>query len=503
MLSEEHSRPSDFNRPNSDTNVYAWGSIREGGVEHNLVIASLPSGKYGSVSAATVATTMLSSFPEVRFGLMVGIGAGIPRSRRDIRLGDIVVSRPEGRSGGVVQYDFIKAMSGGELERTGFLNSPPMLLLSAVSAIKADHLGKGSKVPQFLTDMATRDQSRLGNQGYIHQGPESDQLFEAEYMHVEGNGCSNCDRKREVKRGARTSTDPEIHYGVIASGYTLVEDAAARTSLVRRTGEDCICFEMEAAGLMNHFPCLVIRGICDYADSHRNDRWQRYAAATAAAYARDLLEHVPVQDVRAAQKALDALNQSQYFASDLGLDTPDYGMFLSSLFGEAVWLTVLAFQCHFRHHLSGAQWNHQRLVRVPNNDAPFSAVGLDVESTYPIGVPGQKVRVALFSPPSGHSLAPVVHDLRSSVGEQLLQLSSGNTSWNNDLRDGRADFYPLVAPFRKGFTVWFDVVMDYNQSQVHLRRLVAGSGPLFLFVHACTLHTLFDQRMVVGIRLSG
>ena len=48
-------------------------------------------------------------------------------------------------------------------------------------------------------------------------------------------------------------------------------------------------FEMEAAGLMNNFPCLVIRGICDYADSHKNDRWQPYAAATAAAYAKNLL----------------------------------------------------------------------------------------------------------------------------------------------------------------------------------------------------------------------
>ena len=53
--------------------------------------------------------------------------------------------------------------------------------------------------------------------------------------------------------------------------------------------EDIICFEMEAAGLMDNFPCLVIRGICDYADSHKNKIWQQYAAAVAAAYAKALL----------------------------------------------------------------------------------------------------------------------------------------------------------------------------------------------------------------------
>jgi hypothetical protein len=46
---------------------------------------------------------------------------------------------------------------------------------------------------------------------------------------------------------------------------------------------------MEAAGLVNDFHCVTIRGICDYADSHKNKRWQEYAAATAAAYAKEIL----------------------------------------------------------------------------------------------------------------------------------------------------------------------------------------------------------------------
>jgi len=59
--------------------------------------------------------------------------------------------------------------------------------------------------------------------------------------------------------------------------------------------KDVLCFEMEAAGLMNHFPRLVIRGVCDYSDSHKNKEWQGYAAMAAAAYAKDLLHKVEVE----------------------------------------------------------------------------------------------------------------------------------------------------------------------------------------------------------------
>jgi nucleoside phosphorylase len=55
---------------------------------------------------------------------------------------------------------------------------------------------------------------------------------------------------------------PAIHYGLIASANHLMKDAQVRDTLAAE--KDVLCFEMEAAGLMNYFPCLVIRGICDY-----------------------------------------------------------------------------------------------------------------------------------------------------------------------------------------------------------------------------------------------
>lgn len=101
----------------------------------------------------------------------------------------------------------------------------------------------------------------------------------------------------------------EIHYGIIASGDTLVKNAVRRDELAKGTGEECICFEMEAAGIMNAFPCVVIRGICDYADSHKNDRWQGYAAATAAAYAKELLEIIPCADLQRTENATKILQE--------------------------------------------------------------------------------------------------------------------------------------------------------------------------------------------------
>jgi nucleoside phosphorylase len=127
---------------------------------------------------------------------------------------------------------------------------------------------------------------------YAYQGVENDVLFKAEYDHVGGDrNCDQCDKSELVSRSDRDGTDPVIHYGTIASGSQVMRHGGTRERWGREA--EAVCFEMEAAGLMNTFPCLVIRGICDYADSHKNKRWQGYAAATAAAYAKELLSIIP------------------------------------------------------------------------------------------------------------------------------------------------------------------------------------------------------------------
>lgn len=144
--------------------------------------------------------------------------------------------------------------------------------------------------------------------GFEFQGIENDRLFNASYEHVSGCDCSCCNATKMVVREPRRIPEiPKVHYGVIASGNTLVKDTCFREQLLRHmpTDCDCICYEMEAAGLMNNFPCLVIRGICDYADSHKNDQWQPYAAATAGAFAKELLAYVPVTELSNTSKAVD------------------------------------------------------------------------------------------------------------------------------------------------------------------------------------------------------
>ena len=97
-------------------------------------------------------------------------------------------------------------------------------------------------------------------------------------------------------RHPRDDTEPRIFYGNIASGNQVIKHGATRERLQKDL--DVLCFEMEAAGLISDFPCLVIRGICDYSDSHKNKNWQKYAAAIAAAFTKEFLHFVSADQVR-------------------------------------------------------------------------------------------------------------------------------------------------------------------------------------------------------------
>jgi len=130
---------------------------------------------------------------------------------------------------------------------------------------------------------------------YRYQGADHDQLFDASYDHSGDEACNECDPKFILVRPGRNSSTPNVHYGNIASGNEVMKDGTTRDWIAEK--ENVICFEMEAAGLMDNFPCLVIKGVCDYADSHKNKIWQPYAAATAAAFARALLGFVDEQEV--------------------------------------------------------------------------------------------------------------------------------------------------------------------------------------------------------------
>ncbi|KAL3472617.1 hypothetical protein BJX99DRAFT_262178 [Aspergillus californicus] len=270
-------------QPETDHNAYLLGSISG----RNIAVACLPSGVYGTTSAAIVLAQMLPTFPSLRFALMVGIGGGAP-TNRDIRLGDVVVSIPTETSGGVIQYDYGKTLFSGCLHRTGSLNKPPHYILTAISKIRSVSMLEKSAVQLHKIDV-------LDQYPELHElfsRPSKDWLFKSSYGHQsELPDCSQCDQSQLIPRTLRDHSEPRIHYGLIASGNQVMKDAKTRDDIAKNL--DILCFEMEAAGLMDQLPCLVIRGICDYSDSHKNKEWQGYASLTAAAYAKLLLSVIP------------------------------------------------------------------------------------------------------------------------------------------------------------------------------------------------------------------
>jgi nucleoside phosphorylase len=293
MLDERHET---LPQQATDENIYTLGRIGP----HNVVIACLPAGVTGVTSAARVADQMRMTFTSLRFGLMVGVGGGVPSERHDIRLGDVVVSKPGDTLGGVIQYDFGKTVQEGRFVRTGSLNRPPDVLLNAVSSLQARHMYEESQILKNMADSVAR--YPLRKQACTYLGTRSDQWYRWQYDHPSGEvSCDQCDINELVGREPRGSDSPRVHYGLIASGNQVIRDGKTRERL--RKDLNVLCFEMEAAGLMDRFPCLVVRGICDYADSHKNKQWQDYAAATAAAYAKELLSVIPSHLVVSSREA--------------------------------------------------------------------------------------------------------------------------------------------------------------------------------------------------------
>ncbi|RDA83108.1 hypothetical protein CP532_4429 [Ophiocordyceps camponoti-leonardi (nom. inval.)] len=309
MLDQIH---AELPNPPNDFNIYTLGSMGA----HNIVIACLPKGKIGNNAASTVATRLVNTYPSVKFGLLVGIGGGIPPK---VRLGDVVVSAPVYEYPGVVQWDFGAAEEGGAFRRIGALNNPPSALLTALAKLETKHDMQGSRIPEYLDDL------RKNWPALVPKYIRSDVLKDPEdlpftwmayllqtllhifwailgYVHtlLPSHGKTSlvtADSTAAQGTTASVSRNFQVHYGLIASGNQVIKDARLRKTIDRNLDGNVLCVEMEAAGLMDNFPCIVIRGICDYADSRKNYHWQEHAAAVAAAFAKELLSVVPTQAV--------------------------------------------------------------------------------------------------------------------------------------------------------------------------------------------------------------
>ncbi|KAF5638856.1 ankyrin protein [Fusarium sp. NRRL 25303] len=309
----DHQHPA-LSKPRMDINLYTLGSIGP----HNIAITCLPKGMIGNVPAATVASHLVTTFPSIKVGLMVGIGGGVPSNK--IRLGDVVVGTSSGDYPGVVKWDAGKS------------------LLTALTQLETQHNLVGSKIPEYLEALKEK-WPRLAATS-LRSESLKDKLFKSSYDHLdnttsntddedldgdededeEQGSCRLCDRSMIVKRMDR---EMRIFFGLIASGDKLIKDAASRNKLNKDLGGQVLCIEMEAAGLVNHFPCLVIRGICDYADSHKNKDWQEHAAIVAAAFAKELLQYVQPTDVKGERPLKDLLNDVHSLVSETRQDVAE------------------------------------------------------------------------------------------------------------------------------------------------------------------------------------
>lgn len=312
-----------------DHNTYTFGNIGP----HHVVIASLESGDYGIVSASGVANDVRRSFKKVRFALLVGIAGAMPRPESengDVRLGDVVVGCCKGVPS-VINYRLGKDTPEG-FDIRSELAEPPVDVQRAISALQVQHQTEGPTYLLHLHKMLL-DNPRLNRpkipRDYYNQPETPDELFtthggslvprSSRYVQDPPETLKDAKFVRSRVEDGETWHDyPVVHYGTIASADTLMKNATERDATHKRVKQqrkaDILCFEMEAAGIVKSWPCLVIRGICDYSDEHKNKAWQNFAAATAAAYAKDLLLRIAPETVEKAKRMEDVTAGGECFS---------------------------------------------------------------------------------------------------------------------------------------------------------------------------------------------
>ncbi|RYP75460.1 hypothetical protein DL771_002345 [Monosporascus sp. 5C6A] len=279
MLDERHQGRFAVSR--GDDYIFHAGSM----CGHNIIIATLPAGQeYGTGSAAALASQVKKFFPNLWFGLLVGVAAGLPdlsrTPARDIRLGDVLVGLPEGESAGLIAYELGKETEDGfqPLHFGHVLATTEPIVRAAIGSIK---LEAPNETGLFLPYYETIRDKEHATGTFADPGQEQDTLYWAT-----GNEAETPVQRERRPESRRT----RVWYGPIGSGEKLLKNAQKRNELRDRYG--VIGLEMEAAGTMNRIPVGVIRGVCDYGDRHKNKEWQPYAAAMAAAYTKAVLHEI-------------------------------------------------------------------------------------------------------------------------------------------------------------------------------------------------------------------
>jgi nucleoside phosphorylase len=291
-----------------DPNVYTVGVIGE----HNVVLAYMPN--MGTTSAAAVAGSLRVSYPNIKLALVVGICGGMPydTDQEEIMLGDVIISQA------LVQYDLGRQYPG-EFKRKKETRDTLGRPSPEIQAVQAK-LGTSRYKQRMQKNIATCLQEILRKLPKTkHPGQENDILYRPSYMHQHRSPatCDDCGKDDEICESAlktecedlecestmcvtrnrsmsASTAQTMVHFGIMGSGNTVMKSGQHRDRMAQADG--IIAFEMEGAGVWDYFPSIVVKGVCDYADSHKRKGWQRYAAATAAACTQAFLVEWSVEE---------------------------------------------------------------------------------------------------------------------------------------------------------------------------------------------------------------
>lgn len=303
-----------FGRASGDHNFYTTGRIDK----HDVVLLDLDG--MGTISATSGAAGLRASYNNLKLVLVVGICGGMPKIEGcEAILGDVVISKT------IKQYDYGRQYPQGFKTKDGVedtLGRAPKdirnLLATLTKEFERKRLQK--RAVQHLEALKVAAVKERRRADYRYPGASEDRLFASEYAHVHRGSCTACSQGEVCSLASETSCSdirceqsnlisrdrlnqaeaetpqPEIFIGAIASGNAVMKSGKDRERLSKELGGDVVAFEMEGAGVWDELPCLVVKGICDYADSHKNKRWQSYVSATAAAVAKAVLQRYVIHD---------------------------------------------------------------------------------------------------------------------------------------------------------------------------------------------------------------
>ncbi|KAL8376638.1 hypothetical protein RB595_007648 [Gaeumannomyces hyphopodioides] len=245
-----------YGRAAGDVNTYTTGRVGK----HAVVLLLLPS--MGPLAAASGSANLRSSYPNIKLALLVGVCGGLPQiDGHEAFLGDVVVSTS------IFNYDFGRQHPDGFVPKTtiedrlGRANKDIRGLLASLGRERDLRLLQEAARINLNRLQATAEKERR-RANYTAPPDADDRIFSSDYQHKHRRDCGYCDAGEH------------------------------RDAIARRYG--AIAFEMEGAGAWDEVPCIVVKGICDYADSHKSKLWQNFAAASAASVAVAILDrHAP------------------------------------------------------------------------------------------------------------------------------------------------------------------------------------------------------------------